>query len=296
MPAHHSLARLRTARSRKSTTAALATAGAAALAFTLVSVPADAQQGTAARARGDVGTTPAGHPGAAKDVAEATPVTPAWQLKAAPPAHGDRDADQKRQGSQDAEGTDGSDEVVLSLAPDAGSGEDEGLRSPAGEQQVPAQGEAGAPAPEPADEGTPAPEEPSAETRAAPSETGAGPARPAAAPQAAAAESYADNLDGWIRESLDIMAANGIPGTYEGLYRNIMRESSGNPNAINLWDINALNGTPSIGLLQVIQPTFDAYHVPGTPYDIYDPVANICAAANYAAHRYGSIDNVYGAY
>ncbi|SFC72905.1 transglycosylase SLT domain-containing protein [Streptomyces aidingensis] len=107
---------------------------------------------------------------------------------------------------------------------------------------------------------------------------------------------YADNLDGWINEALDIMAANGIPGSYDGLHRNIMRESSGNPNAINNWDINAINGTPSIGLLQVIQPTFDAYHVPGTPYDIYDPVANIVAAANYAWDRYGSIDNVFGAY
>ncbi|MGW0997706.1 transglycosylase SLT domain-containing protein, partial [Streptomyces sp. NPDC002523] len=29
---------------------------------------------------------------------------------------------------------------------------------------------------------------------------------------------------------------------------------------------------------------------------ITDPVANITAAANYAAHRYGSIDNVNSAY
>ncbi len=75
-----------------------------------------------------------------------------------------------------------------------------------------------------------------------------------------------------------------------------MRESSGNPNAINNWDINAINGVPSKGLLQVIQPTFNAYHVPGTSWNIYDPVANITAAANYAAHRYGSIDNVNSAY
>ncbi|MFE9766209.1 transglycosylase SLT domain-containing protein [Streptomyces sp. NPDC005808] len=111
-----------------------------------------------------------------------------------------------------------------------------------------------------------------------------------------AAKTYANNLDGWIRQSLDIMAKNGIPGTYDGLYRNIMRESTGNPNAINGWDINAQNGTPSIGLLQVIKPTFDAYHVAGTAWSQYDPVANITAAANYAADKYGSIDNVNGAY
>ncbi|WP_226962007.1 MULTISPECIES: transglycosylase SLT domain-containing protein [Streptomyces] len=107
---------------------------------------------------------------------------------------------------------------------------------------------------------------------------------------------YPDNLDGWIREALDIMAEHDIPGSYEGIHRNIMRESSGDPYAINNWDINAINGVPSKGLLQVIKPTFDAYHVEGTAYDQYDPVANIVAACNYAADRYGSMDNVNGPY
>ncbi|MEU6588314.1 transglycosylase SLT domain-containing protein [Streptomyces sp. NPDC046881] len=107
---------------------------------------------------------------------------------------------------------------------------------------------------------------------------------------------YPNNLDGWIRESLAIMAEKHIPGTYNGIYRNIIRESSGNPNAINLWDSNAAKGIPSKGLLQVIDPTFNAYHVAGTSFNIYDPVANITAACNYAAARYGSIDNVFGAY
>ncbi|MCX4453160.1 transglycosylase SLT domain-containing protein [Streptomyces sp. NBC_01340] len=111
-----------------------------------------------------------------------------------------------------------------------------------------------------------------------------------------ATKSYANNLDGWIRQSLDIMKRKGIPGSYHGLYRNIMRESSGNPMAINDWDINAINGIPSKGLLQVIPPTFKAYHVPGTSWNIYNPVANITAAANYAADKYGSMDNVNSAY
>ncbi|MFE0138225.1 transglycosylase SLT domain-containing protein [Streptomyces sp. NPDC059037] len=118
-------------------------------------------------------------------------------------------------------------------------------------------------------------------------------AEPAAA---TAKKSYTNDLDGWIKESLDIMAQQGIPGTYEGIHRNIMRESSGNPLAINNWDSNAVAGTPSKGLLQVIAPTFEAYHVPGTSMDSYDPVANITAACNYAANRYGSIDNVNGPY
>ncbi|MET7860928.1 transglycosylase SLT domain-containing protein [Streptomyces sp. NPDC005318] len=118
----------------------------------------------------------------------------------------------------------------------------------------------------------------------------------AASRSAARTPVYADNLNGWISEALDIMKAKGIPGSYNGLYRNIMRESTGNPNAVNGWDVNAQNGTPSCGLLQVIQPTFNAYHVSGTSSNIYDPVANITAAANYAADRYGSIDNVNSAY
>ncbi|MFE0675063.1 transglycosylase SLT domain-containing protein [Streptomyces sp. NPDC058867] len=109
-------------------------------------------------------------------------------------------------------------------------------------------------------------------------------------------KTYANNLDGWIKNALAIMDKHNIPGTYHGLYKNIMRESSGNPNAINNWDINAQNGVPSIGLLQIIKPTFDAYHVPGTAHSQYDPVANLTAAANYAADRYGSIDNVNSAY
>ncbi|WP_330329714.1 transglycosylase SLT domain-containing protein [Streptomyces sp. NBC_00536] len=118
----------------------------------------------------------------------------------------------------------------------------------------------------------------------------------AASRSAARAPMYANNLDGWIKESLAIMKAHNIPGTYNGLYKNIMRESSGNPRAINNWDINAKNGIPSMGLLQVIRPTFLAYHIAGTPLDQYHPVANIVAAANYAADRYGSIDNVNSAY
>ncbi|MFF9813054.1 transglycosylase SLT domain-containing protein [Streptomyces sp. NPDC014006] len=118
--------------------------------------------------------------------------------------------------------------------------------------------------------------------------------RPALKPHVV--KSYPNNLDGWIRESLAILKKHHIPASYSGIHRNIIRESSGNPMAINNWDINAINGIPSKGLLQVIPPTFKAYHVPGTSWNIYDPVANITAACNYAADRYGSMDNVNSAY
>lgn len=107
---------------------------------------------------------------------------------------------------------------------------------------------------------------------------------------------YPDNLDGWIRHAMDILRAHNIPGSYDAIHRNIMRESTGNPRAINLYDSNAAAGIPSKGLLQVIDPTFTAYHVEGTSWDIYDPVGNITAACSYAASRYGSMDNVNSAY
>jgi SLT domain-containing protein len=64
-------------------------------------------------------------------------------------------------------------------------------------------------------------------------------------------------------------------------------ESGGNVNAINLTDINAQMGDPSRGLMQVIGSTFAAYHVPGTSTNIYDPLANVAAALNYAMHNRG---------
>lgn len=127
-------------------------------------------------------------------------------------------------------------------------------------------------------------------------------AAPGKADQTAAKKSggvqktQSNNLDGWINEALAVMEKEGIPGTYEGIHRNIMRESGGDPDISNNWDVNAQNGTPSVGLLQVIKPTFDAFHVEGTAFDQTDPVANIVAACNYAADRYGSIDNVNGPY
>ncbi len=67
----------------------------------------------------------------------------------------------------------------------------------------------------------------------------------------------------------------------------MLTESGGNPNAINLTDSNAARGTPSKGLMQVIGPTFARYHWPGTSGNIYDPLANIAAALNYAVHNKG---------
>jgi len=99
-------------------------------------------------------------------------------------------------------------------------------------------------------------------------------------------------LDAWTRQAL---AATGKPMSwFAGLETIAMHESGGNPNAINNYDINAQHGDPSRGLMQTIGATFSAYHQSGTSWNIFDPVANIAAAINYIASRYGSINNVPG--
>lgn len=68
-------------------------------------------------------------------------------------------------------------------------------------------------------------------------------------------------------------------------------ESGGNPKAINNWDVNAKNGTPSKGLMQVIDPTFKANAFPGYDKNIWDPLSNMLAAIRYTVGRYGSLAN-----
>ena len=77
------------------------------------------------------------------------------------------------------------------------------------------------------------------------------------------------------------------------LLNQMRTESNGNPKAINLWDPNAMKGTPSKGLMQVIDPTFRAYAMPGFNSNIYDPLSNILASIRYALATYGSLTNAY---
>ncbi|NEB42253.1 peptidoglycan DD-metalloendopeptidase family protein [Streptomyces sp. SID14515] len=81
--------------------------------------------------------------------------------------------------------------------------------------------------------------------------------------------------------------------------RRMGQESGGNPKAVNRNDINWINGTPSVGLLQVIEPTFNAYagKYRKTGPKMYgvsiDPMANIYASMRYALARYGSLSSAY---
>lgn len=81
--------------------------------------------------------------------------------------------------------------------------------------------------------------------------------------------------------------------------RRMNQESGGNPKAVNKNDINWINGTPSVGLMQVIRPTFNAHagKYKGVGPKMYgvsiDPMANIYASMKYALSRYGSLSKAY---
>lgn len=94
-----------------------------------------------------------------------------------------------------------------------------------------------------------------------------------------------------VLRALDIL---GMSDKYaNSTLRRMMQESGGNPRAINNWDSNASRGTPSKGLMQVIDPTFRAYARQGYSKDIYDPLSNILASMRYAVATYGNLFNAY---
>jgi SLT domain-containing protein len=118
-------------------------------------------------------------------------------------------------------------------------------------------------------------------------------ARAAAAAAAAAgtpvAYSKVAGVTQWEPDVSKVLSWLGLPqGDLPTVMSQIQTESGGNPNAINLTDINAQRGDPSKGLMQVISETFAAYRSPSLSSNIYDPLANIFAGVNYAVHRYGN--------
>lgn len=96
----------------------------------------------------------------------------------------------------------------------------------------------------------------------------------------------------WRDSVVRALKANDIEPTdfrVSKILATIQRESGGDPNVQNNWDINAINGTPSIGLMQTIGPTFNAYKHPGHN-NIRNGYDNLLAAINYIKHRYGTSD------
>lgn len=96
----------------------------------------------------------------------------------------------------------------------------------------------------------------------------------------------------WRESVVRALKANGIePNDFRvsKILATIQRESGGDPNAQNNWDINAINGTPSIGLMQTTGPTFNTHKHPGHN-NIRNGYDNLLAAINYIKHRYGTSD------
>lgn len=92
----------------------------------------------------------------------------------------------------------------------------------------------------------------------------------------------------------------GQPAAYKDItLRRMNQESGGNPTIVNKWDSNWLAGHPSVGLMQVIGPTFRSFAGPyrGTGPFMYgvsvNPLANIYSSMKYALSAYGSLPAAY---
>lgn len=141
----------------------------------------------------------------------------------------------------------------------------------------------------------PAPQSPTASQQAPVEQAKVAPVAQAA-PLEASAPKGKDQLDTWINQAHAVLAANGVPAdkvNAQDTRTLIESESGGNPTIVNNWDSNAKKGTPSKGLMQTIDPTFQAFAVPGHK-DILNPVDNIVAASRYSIQDYGSVSNTPG--
>ena len=105
-----------------------------------------------------------------------------------------------------------------------------------------------------------------------------------------------DGFDGgsgvgrWKKTAIKALKMTGdyTKSNLSALMAQMKAESNGNPKAVNNWDSNAARGTPSKGLMQMIQPTFDSYKMKGHG-NILKPLDNILAAIRYTKSAYGSL-------
>ncbi|MDG9701658.1 peptidoglycan DD-metalloendopeptidase family protein [Streptomyces sp. DH37] len=100
-----------------------------------------------------------------------------------------------------------------------------------------------------------------------------------------------------------VLRALGLVGQPRSLANTTLRrmnqESGGDPRAVNRWDINWQRGHPSVGLMQVIRPTFERHagQFRGKGPKMYgvsvDPLANIYSSMRYALAQYGGLARAY---
>lgn len=104
------------------------------------------------------------------------------------------------------------------------------------------------------------------------------------------------DVNTWISQAFAILEANGVSPSQldaNAMAQIINGESSGDPYAINRYDINWQNGHASKGVAQTIPETFNAHSLPGYT-DIWNPVDNIIASVRYQIATYGSMANTPG--
>ena len=123
----------------------------------------------------------------------------------------------------------------------------------------------------------------------------------AAAAAAAIPAASSAGVEQWRALATKVALAHGENlASVQVMLNQMARESSGNPAAINLTDINAQQGHPSVGLLQFIPGTFAANADPGFSSNIYDPESQMRAWYNYINRNYGGYVSFgqrgYGAY
>lgn len=109
-----------------------------------------------------------------------------------------------------------------------------------------------------------------------------------------------DSVQKWSGAASEALRRAGYDDSYLGIMlEQIAIESGGDPNAVNDWDINAQNGVPSGGLLQVIEPTYRGVRAAnpeafeGLPDNRFDPVTNLTAGLLWTKQAYGGPGNVW---
>lgn len=107
-------------------------------------------------------------------------------------------------------------------------------------------------------------------------------------------------VEQWRGVVLQALREVGQPSSLaDTTLRRMQQESGGNPTIVNKWDSNWQAGHPSVGLMQVIGPTFRAYagkYLKRGPFSYgvsVDPLANIYSSMRYALSVYGSLSKAY---
>lgn len=108
-------------------------------------------------------------------------------------------------------------------------------------------------------------------------------------------------VEQWRPVVQDLLRRYKFPMEWEHntMRRMAQENASGDPGAVNDYDVNWQNGIPSVGLMQVTRPAYMDHKDPALDKGPYkygvsiDPAANIGASMRYGMSRYGSLPAAY---